>query len=263
MLNLLIVDDEATTRECLTEMIDWNAMGITGIRIASNGLSALEVVSTYTPDILISDVRMPKMNGIELAKAIRSIFEQCKFVFISGYLDTEYLKSAIQLRVYDYIEKPLNIENVKAVLKIVVGEIYKERRWDCTCADTLRAMEKGSPVLEAMHTDRKLSEIVAYIGGHYSDKKLSLRSISANVYLSQSYLCAYFKRVTGLTINEFISLFRVEKAKESLVQNRIKLYEVARSIGLSDVNYFCTFFKKYVGQTPSEYQNGMRPGTGR
>lgn len=116
MIKLLIVDDEKTTREGLLECVPWKVLGVDNVAAAEDGEAALELSGQMQPDIVLTDIRMPKMNGIELAEQIKRQFPQCKFVFLSGYTDKEYLKSAIQLQAINYIEKPVNIEEVKAVI---------------------------------------------------------------------------------------------------------------------------------------------------
>ncbi|MEZ0536387.1 response regulator [Caldicellulosiruptoraceae bacterium PP1] len=130
-LNLLIVEDEDLTRDCLLNYIPWKEIGISEIKTAKNGEHALEVIEEYKPDILLSDVRMPKMDGIELSKRVKNIYPECKIVFISGYADKEYLLSAIQLNALNYIEKPINIdeitETMKKVVEICINQMKREQ----------------------------------------------------------------------------------------------------------------------------------------
>ncbi|BCS81893.1 response regulator [Anaerocellum diazotrophicum] len=128
MFKLLIVEDERITRESLETLIPWNEFGIGEIKSAKNGQEALEIVKTYTPDILLCDVRMPRMDGIEFSRRLKNIFPKCKIVFISGYAEKEYLLSAIRLNAVDYIEKPLDIEKIKSTMKKVVEIIEFERK---------------------------------------------------------------------------------------------------------------------------------------
>ena len=97
-IHLLIVDDENLTRDGLRTMIPWKKYGVDMISTASNGAAALTIAKKNPPDILLADVRMPKMDGITLAKEIHKLLPHCKIVFISAYSDKEYLKSAIQIQ---------------------------------------------------------------------------------------------------------------------------------------------------------------------
>jgi two-component system response regulator YesN len=120
MVRLLIVDDENITRETLRDFIPWVELGIGAVETANNGITALAALREFKPDILLCDVRMPKMDGIELASRVRESLPECKIIFLSGYSDKEYLKSAIHLQAVNYIEKPINFEEIKKVVRHAV-----------------------------------------------------------------------------------------------------------------------------------------------
>jgi len=123
MINLLIVDDEKTTRDTLYHKIDWEGLGITSVAVARNGLDALAVCQDFEPDICLCDVKMPKMNGIQLGYCLREKFPDCKIIYLSGYCDKEYLKSAIDLQVVSYIEKPIVLSEIREVINKTAGSI--------------------------------------------------------------------------------------------------------------------------------------------
>jgi two-component system response regulator YesN len=87
ILNLIIVDDEKTTRNNLLTRIPWAELGIESVKNAANGLSALAIAENFRPSILLTDIRMPKMDGIELSKNIRQLYPDCEIIFLSGYTD--------------------------------------------------------------------------------------------------------------------------------------------------------------------------------
>jgi two-component system response regulator YesN len=112
MLKAIVVDDEKMTRETLYNNIPWASLGFSVVEQASNGLKALELAGKILPDLVLSDIRMPKMNGIELGKELRALYPDCKIIYLSAYTDKEYFKSAIQLSALDYIEKPLVLSEI-------------------------------------------------------------------------------------------------------------------------------------------------------
>lgn len=128
MIKLIIVDDEKTTRESLKECIDWKSLRVDKVEIAKNGLAALENAQQIIPDIVITDARMPKMDGIKFATRVRELYPECKIIFISGYSDKEYLKSAIHLKAVSYIENPINIEDVEAAVLESVSIYYDDAK---------------------------------------------------------------------------------------------------------------------------------------
>ncbi len=127
-MKILIADDEDYTREGLLEEIDWEEFGIDEIMQAINGEEALKIVKWFRPDIVLSDIRMPKMDGIAFAEEMVRLIPGSKLIFMSGYMETEYLKSAIRLSVIDYIEKPIDVAQVKKALRRAADEIAREQK---------------------------------------------------------------------------------------------------------------------------------------
>jgi len=121
LINILVVDDEITTRNGLIKHIPWKELGVDQIEEAVDGLDALEKLNHFHPDIVLSDIRMPGIDGIELSARIKKQFPDCKLIFISGYSDKEYLKAAINLSVVGYVEKPINPSEVKEVVQKAIA----------------------------------------------------------------------------------------------------------------------------------------------
>jgi two-component system, response regulator YesN len=120
LIKLLIVEDESSTRKGLIKHIKWDELGIGLVKEARDGIEGLEIAGSMEPDIIISDIRMPRMNGIEFCAHIREQFPECKIILLSAYSDKAYLKSAIHLNVVNYVEKPINIEEFRNSLKKAV-----------------------------------------------------------------------------------------------------------------------------------------------
>jgi two-component system, response regulator YesN len=116
MITLLLVEDETEVREGLKKFIPWDSIGIDKIEEAIDGLAAIGLCESIRPDILLTDIRMPKMDGIQLAIYIRERFPLCRIIFISGYSDKDYLKSAIKVGAVSYIDKPVDIQELQQVL---------------------------------------------------------------------------------------------------------------------------------------------------
>jgi len=127
-MKILIADDEDYTREGLIESIDWDEFGIDEVMQASNGQEALKIVKWFHPDIVLTDIRMPKMDGIAFATELLENNRESRVIFISGYMEIEYLKSAIRLSVVDYIEKPIDLAALQNALAKAVKEVKENRR---------------------------------------------------------------------------------------------------------------------------------------
>ena len=511
-MKLLIVDDEKLTRDGLAFSIDWQAVGITDVAVADDGINGLEIADQFEPDIVLSDVRMPRMSGIDMCEQLQKNNPDLRIVFMSGYSDKEYLKAAIKLKAVSYVEKPIdedeitdavkeacelamagrsekasklksrgmeieefagklcqpkidlagqenlisinsaknnvfsiivriyhatglarvifesingkvgnvlsdhflkhigcirqggvfvfhvydfstytdmqkrtlgeeltkaltsldlhfhivfgkNVEGIEntynsynsAVIELqncfflrdrqfliyrhvddykdfpklssdetdknfrqsLIGarteEIYAFIGSELTRilaynsilpnqvkdlyyryfnivneVETLHGMKSGqegnstsvwgmiSACESVYELDEKLRErvddylaaakertdtgstvamIKEYIAGNFSDDTLSIKDISEHVFLSTSYVCTLFKNETGKTLNQYITDYRIEKAKELLLDPRNRIGDISKDVGYSDGNYFGKTFKKQVGLTPSEYRD--------
>lgn len=126
MYTILIADDELITLEMLKDFIEWKKLGIGKIYTAEDGLEALEKSIKYQPDIIISDIKMPGLNGIDFIGKVTKKLPNTKFIFLSGYTDKEYLMSAIKLRAISYIEKPIDIEEITKCVRNAVEECDKK-----------------------------------------------------------------------------------------------------------------------------------------
>lgn len=125
---VLIVDDEAMPRTVLQEHIPWEELSVTKVCLATDGAEAVEQARRFQPDIIISDIKMPRLNGLEMAAAVREFLPACQFIFLSGYSDKEYLKSAIRLRAASYVEKPLNLDEITATVREVTEELQRQAK---------------------------------------------------------------------------------------------------------------------------------------
>lgn len=121
MYKLLLAEDETATREGILENIRWDELLIDRVETAKNGLIALETAHSFCPDILLTDIKMPRMNGIELADAVRKINPDCSVIIISGYPEVEYLKSAIRLKAVNFVDKPIELPALEQQIREAVA----------------------------------------------------------------------------------------------------------------------------------------------
>lgn len=147
MIKLLVVDDESATRKGLIKHINWAELAVDFVEEARDGLEGLEAAQRMHPDILISDIRMPGMNGIELAGTIRKEFPECKIIFLSGYSDKEYLKAAIHLNAVNYVEKPINIDELQEAIKKAVHMCRADKKMKSTENHINLALSESMPFI--------------------------------------------------------------------------------------------------------------------
>jgi two-component system response regulator YesN len=116
MYKLFIVDDEPPARNGLRDYFNWSQYGIEVVGEGDDGESSFQEICEKKPDILITDVRMPNMDGMELSRKLRSILPGIKIVFISAYSEIEYMKSALEVDAVDYILKPINMDTLRTII---------------------------------------------------------------------------------------------------------------------------------------------------
>ena len=127
-MKLLIVDDEKITRDGLMNRIDWEQLGIDEVTCADDGVHGLETALTFQPDIILSDVRMPRMTGIEMAEKLQALNPDLSIIFMSGYSDKEYLKATIKLKAINYVEKPIDIKEISEAVTEARSSVLETKK---------------------------------------------------------------------------------------------------------------------------------------
>jgi len=240
MSKLLLVDDESVTRRGLLRSVPWAALGVSEIREARDGVEALRLTRQFRPDIVVTDVRMPRLNGIDLAIEIRKQLPAVKLIFISGYSDKEYLRSAIRLGAVDYVEKPINLEEFTQAIRQAAGQ---------TAADVPEELApSGQPV------NRKIALALKLIEEQYMDSGLNVTALADQVRLTQPYLSVLFKKTMGRSVSEYLLALRIEKSKLLLVEEDIRVGEVAHRVGYNDANAYAKAFKRIMGLSPAKFR---------
>lgn len=248
MLKVLIVDDEPLVRRGIVLGVDWSARGCVVVGEAANGEEGLAAVERYSPNLIITDVRMPRMDGIEMMNRLRAEGCRAHVIVLTAHSDFSYARSALQFGADDYLLKPFRDQELMAAIDKVRRK--EQELTALTPQDTLPLTkgDKSKYVLQALE----------YIAGHYADQDISITSIAAHLGVSEGHLSHVFKKETSYTIISYLTQYRVHTAMKLLQDCRYKVYEVAEMVGYRDVAYFGSTFKKLVGVSPSEYQDRCR-----
>lgn len=245
MLKVLVVDDESVVRRGIVLGVDWASMDCAVVGEASNGEEGIAAVEQLNPNLIISDIRMPRMDGIEMMFELRRRGCRAHVILLTAYSDFSYAKSALQFGATDYLLKPFrDIELAAAINRVREQE---QLQTAITPQEVLPLVkgDKSKYVLEAMN----------YIAEHYSDNDISITPIARSLGVSESHLSHVFKKETNYTIVNYLTQYRIHTAMKLLKDCRYKVYEVAEMVGYRDVAYFGSTFKKLAGMSPSEYQD--------
>lgn len=251
MLKVLVVEDEELIRKGIVLAVDWAALDCVVVGEASNGQEALDAVERYDPTLIITDLKMPKMDGLEMLRRLRERGCSAYVIILTAYDSFAYAQSALRLGAVDFLLKPFHDGDLEQAVASLRRRIEPASREETRAGPLFTGLKKGDKskyVLEAMD----------YIGTHYNDPGINVGAIAQHLGLSEGHLSHLFKKETDYTLNNYLTRYRVHKAMELLRDCRARVYEVAEQVGYKDITYFSATFKKLVGMSPSEYQDTSR-----
>lgn len=261
MYRVVVVEDSLLLRKGIIFTTDWNALQCEVVGEAENGLEGLKIILALQPDIVITDIRMPGLDGIQMIERLKN---QCDalFIILTAYNSFEYARQALHLGVVEYISKPLDEQEfqsllVKTCAKIAERKEYEKVKVQMGKMDDSRIMLfqeylRGEQSVQKSHVSRA----VQFIEKRYADD-IGVQGIANELLMSESYLSRLFKDVTGYTIGDYLLNYRIKQACLLLNDSSAKIYEVANQVGIRDQRYFSVLFKKIVGLTPREFQNKL------
>jgi len=250
MYKLLVADDEMFVRKGIVCETDWKSLGFGEILEASNGREALEMIRSEKPDLIISDIRMPKMSGIEMLKAMREEKNDTPVIFLTAYSEFEYAREALKLYAFDYILKPFEDGELEAAVLRAREKILRFHNKNEEREGILLPFDENSPGLSGY-----VRAAVRYMAVHYGESEITVAQIADAVGISEGHLSHCFKKETGYTVMAWLTRYRIQSAMKLLSDCRNRVYETAEQVGYRDIAYFSSTFKKVTGITPSEYQN--------
>ena len=251
MYKALIIDDEKPVRQGIVALGHWEEFGVSELLEAMEGEAGLEILRTQQPEIVLVDMKMPKMDGTRFLEIARQEFPQVKYIVISGYDDFEYAKQAIKAKVLDYLLKPVVESELNEVLALAATELAGEKgreQYGRSFAEFKKSLMTSDK--------RSLTEIKDYIDRHF-ERDIKLSFFAERYYLSKEYLSKLFREEFGFTIYEYVLKVRMEKAKELLSDPEVKVLTVSAYVGYQDNNYFSRAFKTYYGVSPTEFREGI------
>ncbi|MCI6885984.1 MAG: response regulator [Lachnospiraceae bacterium] len=267
MKKVLIVDDEAMSCATIREIIEEHFPQIGVIAEAGNGRRAVEKAVEIQPDIVIMDIEMPIMNGIEAAKKIREMIPECSVIFLTAYAEFHYARQAIRIGAEEFLLKPVDEEELAAVFRRIGAK--KKGDWQESVLEKENIRKLQEPVVEMIPEpaeedsagkragDRSSMIVVEakrIIDSNYMDD-ISVESLADHFQISASYFNRIFRQMYDISCKDYLIKVRVDAAKQYLGSPLLTVKEVGGMIGYPDPNYFTKVFRKRTGFTPTEYRN--------
>ena len=250
MYKVVVVEDEEIARKGIIFTINWDALNCMIAGEAANGEEGAEVIRRLSPDIIVTDLKMPRMDGVEMIAKLREQGNRAKFIILTAYGDFKYAQSAVKLGVSDYLLKPLKDGDLEQAILHIRSQIEDR-------PETREDAVPAAPVLrfsaEKKSKNKYVEEATQYIREHYKED-ITISTVAGYLEISEGYLSRVFKKETDYTFTNYLTYYRMQVAMSLLKDCRVKVYEVADQVGYSDTAYFSVQFKKLLGVSPSEYQ---------
>ena len=235
MRKILICDDEAILRQGIRKILETCYRDME-IRECSDGMEGYKTMAVWNPDAVITDIRMPVLDGLAMIEKAQADGITAQYVVISAYRDFEYARTAIRCGVREYILKPVN-------------------RFELTdCVSRLLDMKEPEDVEEETGTapeeSGSIGRAVQYIENNFY-RNISLEEVSQVVHMNTAYFSTLFKKQTGKKYIDYVTDLRMEKARKLILNTDLKIVNIAEMVGYSSTKHFARIYKEKYGVTPN------------
>ena len=244
MYKALIVEDEDLMREYLSNNLSVICAEWCAADTAMDGQEAIEKMEKTHFDGIITDIRMPVMDGLAMSKAIREKYPRIPILILSGYNEFDYARKAVRLNIFDYLLKPIDEQELAAALS----------------AMAIQAGQKQQPGLAEEQIDDSnentaglAQRALSYIRQHFSDP-ISLTSVAEKMGVSPAYLSTVFHREIGASYSRTLLKFRMEEAARQLLKTNLQVQQIAQNVGFFSAKHFTHVFREYYHSSPMEYR---------
>ena len=228
MWKVVAADDEGYIREALKKLINWEKMNCDLVSVLEDGQELIQCIENESPDIVITDIQMPGVNGLEV-------------IILTAYSDFDYAKFAIKYNACEYVLKISIMDELPEALEKATGKLTQLKK----------EIEKEEIAVSGQRT--LLQQIDQYVEQNFKNK-ISLDEIADELHVNRSYISRFYKNKTGINLFDTILNLRIEAAKEYLLNTDMKTYEISEAIGVDDAGYFSKMFKKITGVSPKEFR---------
>lgn len=249
MYTMIVVDDEMEIRRGFCTYFPWQEIGFEIRADFKSAQEAEEYLKEHQTDVLVTDIRMRGMSGIELIEAVRNAGVNMEIVVISGYRDFDYAQQVMKMRVRHYLVKPMKYAQIM--------EVFTEIRQELDAKNGVQNREEVKPIQEKTEaTKNETNEVIRrvknYIYDHMEDVTLELAAES--VRMNPQYLSSYFHQQTGEKFGDYLLKKRMKEAARLLVRSSMRIQEIAVRVGYSTANSFSRSFRQFYGMTTKEYR---------
>ncbi|OPH60277.1 hypothetical protein BC351_17415 [Paenibacillus ferrarius] len=260
MIRMIIADDEHITRMGL-QSLDWEEEGFELAGLGANGLEALALIRNVKPDLVLTDIKMPGLDGLALMALMQAEQPAIKWVFITAYHQLDYAMAAIKLGAVGFVLKPTDPDEIMAACRKAKQAIEEDRQREAIELGLRHQLKEYSFTLQGMlvpdHEVSKHNEVIALIMDEIElnyQHEMTIAKVADKLHYHPDYLSRLFKKETGENFSDTLTRIRLQKAMDMLADPQRKVFEIASQVGIRDARYFGQLFKKYFGQTPNDFR---------
>lgn len=257
MYKVVIIDDEPIIVKGLEKTVKWKELGCIVAGTAYNGVDGMELIRKERPDMLISDICMPKMDGLSMIAALKSEFPNMEITILTGYRDFDYAQQSIRLGVCRFLLKPSKMDELNEAIGAMLERLEEkapQHKAPASGDGAENGVQEEKEELESAASSFIVKNALAFIETNYAER-LKLADVADNVYVSQWHLSKLLNKYTGQNFSEVLNRVRMEKAKELLENPSLRIGDIAEKVGFLDMAHFSRVFKKQVGISANEYRN--------
>ena len=248
MFRVILIDDEPLIVEGLKKVVRWEEYQCTVVATAEDAEKGAELIRTFQPDILFTDIRMPGVDGLTMLAGLRSEFPDLQVTVLTGFRDFAYAQEAIRLGVARFLLKPSKMDEIREALACMTARLEKKHMEQSTEQEEPEERENAGSFL--------VNRALDYLEEHYAEK-LTLQEVADACYVSQWHLSKLLNRYTKKNFYDLLNNRRIRAAKELLADPSLRIGDIGEMIGYADPAHFARVFRKIAGMSANEYRNSL------
>lgn len=239
----IVIEDEDLICQNIIKKVEALNLSLEFAGSADDGEQALALIDKEVPHIVLTDIRMPVMDGLMLSKELYFAYPSIQIIIISGYDEFNYARQAIKFGVSDFLLKPLDSDELHSSLLKAITQLDANKS----------KLFQDNKISQSMNKTEVADYVETFIKENYKNN-ISLNELADSLGFSPDYISKVFKKEKNIAPIKFITKLRIYEAKLLLTTTNLDLLSISQSIGYTDQFYFSRVFKSQVGEYPSEYR---------
>lgn len=246
MYRVMLIDDEPLIVEGLSKVVDWGSCNCEVVATAQDAKEGEAKIREHRPHILLTDINMPHINGLQMLRGLRSEFAPMQVTIISGHSDFALAQEAMRLGACRYLLKPTKMDEIYEAIKAMTEQLAQLPEEEVEVPE-----ESGSEANNFV-----VRQALQFLKDNYKEK-VTLGQVAEHCYVSQWHLSKLLNRQVKKNFYDILNQIRIEKAKELLCDGSLRISDVSDLVGYGEAAHFSRVFKKEVGMSANEYRSTL------